>query len=76
MTRADEVVAWADAGASEVLVDLTENREVPYVEAEVWASIRAAFTCGYIDALTEPNPVSLAEAMSRTTILELLAGLP
>lgn len=76
MTRGDEVVAWADEGTKDVLDDLLLDHdiEVPLNLGEVMAAIRAAYAWGYVEALKEPEPSTIREAMERETILSLLAG--
>ena len=76
MTPGDEAVTWADAGCAQVFAQLKPDDDLPFTEHEVMCAVRTAYSQGYMDALTEPQPCTVAEAMSRATILELLAGLP
>lgn len=62
---------WAEAGLDELWDDLQREKfPMPRDEVGIW--LRAAYGRGYTDALSEPEPAIITEALEHSTILQVL----
>ena len=69
---APSVEAWADHATQTIWRELRTDVPQPMTQAEVASAIRAAYARGYCDALSEPDPLTIREAMERDLILSTL----
>lgn len=69
---AHTVEAWADFATQAIWRELRTDVPQPLTEAEVASAIRAAYSRGYVDALSDDPPLTIREAMERDLILSTL----
>lgn len=69
---APECEAWADHQTQHIWRDMRTDSGKPLTAEEVACAMRAAYAQGYMDALSEAEPVTIREAMSRSAILDTL----